>query len=123
MKPKHPLIALLVTLALLGGVLSFLEARGIREPQSLQIGSTLLFSVMTFVWFWLDSEARSYKRSPFLSVAVVAIGLLAVPYYLVRSRPKGERLLAMGKLLCFILLLVAALVLGSLPGFWLGQLA
>jgi hypothetical protein len=66
MKPKHALIALLITIALLGGLLSFLEARGIREPQPLHIGSTLLFSVLTFLWFWLDSEARSYKRSPFL---------------------------------------------------------
>jgi hypothetical protein len=123
MKPRHALIALLSFLALLSCVLSVLDARGIAEPRSLQIGSTLAFSVLTFAWFWLDSESRSYERSPFLNVAVVALGFIAVPYYLLRSRPKGERLKAMGKFLAFTLLSIIALFVGSLPALWLGQYA
>jgi hypothetical protein len=96
MKSKHALIALLSVLAALSGVLSFLDAQGVAEPKSLQLGSTFVFSALTFAWFWLDSESRSYRRSPFLNIAVVALGLIAVPYYLIRSRPKGERLKAMG---------------------------
>jgi len=122
MKPKHALIALLILIASLGAVLAFLEARGIAEPGVLQAGSTVAFSVLTFWWFWLDSEAHAYKRSPFLSLGIVALGLIAVPYYLLRSRPKGARLSALGKLLGFILLLVGALIVGSMCGFWLGTL-
>lgn len=72
MKPNHALIALLAVLALFSCLLAFLDAQGIAEPKSVQIGSTLVFSALTFSWFWLDSEARSYKRSPLLSIAVVA---------------------------------------------------
>jgi hypothetical protein len=122
MKTKHALIALLVVIAFFGAVLAFLEARGIAEPSMLQMGSTLAFSALTYWWFWLDSEARAYKRSPFLSVGIIAIGLIAVPYYLLRSRPKGARLSALGKLLGFIFLLVGALMVGSMCGFWLGSI-
>jgi hypothetical protein len=41
--------------------------------------------------------------------------LLAVPYYLLRSRERGQRLFAMAKLLGFVVLMVAALVVGALP--------
>lgn len=121
MKPKHALIALLTTFAAFGFLLSFLDARGIAEPRSMQLGSTFVLSALTFAWFWLDSECRSYKRSPFLSIAIVALGAFAVPYYLLRSRPKGERLKAIGGFAGFVLLLVVTLVAGSVPGTWLGQ--
>jgi hypothetical protein len=116
---KHILTAFIAVFAALGFATSFLDARGVREPQVMQLGSVFVFSALTFAWFWVDSEARSYKRSPFLSVAIVALGALAVPYYLLRSRPRGQRLKAIGAFVGFILLLLAALVLGSLPGAWL----
>jgi hypothetical protein len=121
MKPTHALIALVAVMAALSSVLSFLDTKGIAEPRWLQVGSTFVFSALTFAWFWLDSEFRSYKRSPFLSISVVALGFIAVPYYLIRSRPKGERGRAIGKFLGFCLAMVITLVVGSLPGFWLGQ--
>jgi len=76
MKPKHALVALVGVLTVLNFILSFLDARGIAELKSLQIGSTLAFSALTFAWFWLDSEARRYRRSPFLSIAIVALGFI-----------------------------------------------
>lgn len=118
MKSKHILIAFLAAFAVLGFVLSYLEARGIQEPMAIQLGSTLVISMLTFAWFWFDSEARSYKRSPFLNIAIVALGAFAVPYYLARSRPKGQRLKAIGSFVGFVLLLLVALVVGALPNAW-----
>jgi hypothetical protein len=112
--PKRVLIALLVAFVALGVFETYLEVRGIPEPKSVQLGSTFVFSLMTFTWFWLDSESRAYKRSPFLSVSVVALGIVAIPYYLLRSRPKGQRLKAVGKCVGFVGLLLLAFVLGSL---------
>lgn len=91
MKTKHVLVTFLAVVAACGFVLAYLDGRGIPEPKPLQLGSTFLFSALTFAWFWLDSESRSYRRSPFLSIAVIALGAFAVPYYLVRSRPSGQR--------------------------------
>lgn len=61
------------TFAALSALLAFLEARGLAEPVSVQVGSTLVLTGLVFLWFWLDSESRSYKRSPFLSTAVIAV--------------------------------------------------
>jgi hypothetical protein len=118
---KHVLIVFLGVLALLGFAMAYLQVLRIPEPKALQLGSTLLFSVLTFTWFWLDSEARAYKRSPWLNVGIVAFGLFAIPYYLVRSRPKGQRLKAVAKCVGFALLLWVAFALGSLPVLLLMQ--
>jgi len=44
-----------------------------------------------FVWYRLDAEERGYPRSPLLNVGVIAITVLALPYYLFRTRrfPRG----------------------------------
>jgi hypothetical protein len=41
---------------------------------------------LAFLWFRLDSDQRSYRRTPFLTTAVVGISFLAIPYYLFRTR-------------------------------------
>lgn len=52
--------------------------------------SDIVFSVIAtlliFIWYRFDSDERSYRRSPFLSVAVVALSVLALPYYFYKSR-------------------------------------
>jgi hypothetical protein len=122
LKPKHALIALVISIAIFSGAVAFLEARGIPEPNAMQVGSSITFSALTFWWFWLDSEARAYRRSPFLSVGIIALGLFVAPYYLIRSRPKGARLAALGKLVGFVLIAAGALVVGGMSGAWLGQM-
>jgi hypothetical protein len=121
-KPKLALIAFVIFLTIFAGVLGFMEARGIPEPQAMQVLSSIAFSALTFWWFWLDSEARAYRRSPFLSIGIIVLGLLVVPYYLVRSRSKGTRLAALGKLIAFVLIAAGGLVVGGMSGAWLGQM-
>lgn len=48
-------------------------------------------SYLGFLWYCADSDARGYRRSRWLSVAVAALAPATIPYYLVRSRPDGER--------------------------------
>jgi hypothetical protein len=122
LKPKHALITFVVFLTIFAGVLGFMEARGIPEPQAMQVLSSIAFSALTFWWFWLDSEDRAYRRSPFLSVGIIVLGLFVVPYYLVRSRSKGTRLVALGKLVGFALIAAGGLIVGGTSGAWLGQM-
>jgi hypothetical protein len=94
---------------------AYLDARRLREPQWLVMVTSIASSLLIFWWYWADSNLRSYRRSPGLNIAVVAVGFLAVPYYLLRSRGKGERLAAFARLLGFVVLMVGAVLLGSLP--------
>jgi hypothetical protein len=80
------------------------------------VASTILFSILIFAWYWVDSRSRSFYRSSFLNVGVIAIAIVAVPYYLARNRTRGERLKAFANLGCFLVLLVLALMVGSIAG-------
>jgi hypothetical protein len=53
-------------------------------PSTVAIGLVVLF--FTFLWYRLDSDSRGFKRTPLLSMAVVGIAFLGVPYYLFRTR-------------------------------------
>ena len=115
MKPNYILGLILIAAALLGFMTAYLEANGIREPQWSVVSTSIGFSLLTFWWYWVDSDLRSYRRSPLLNVAVVALGMCAIPYYLIRSREKGKRIVALLAMLGFLVLVVVALLVGSLP--------
>ena len=115
MKPTQILVLLLLYIAVLSGMASYLDARRIPEPQWSVMVTSIVGSLLVFWWYWADSTSRSYRRSPLLNISMVAVGFLAVPYYLLRSREKGRRLLAVAKFLGFMVLMVIAMAIGGLP--------
>lgn len=114
------LIALLVYAAALSGLLTWMDHQRIREPEWMVVATSMVFSLLCFWWYWLDASARSYRRTPLLNVAVVALAVLAIPYYVIRSRPRGEKLKALARLVGFVMLTVVASLVGALPGAWMG---
>jgi hypothetical protein len=115
MKPNHILILLLVYIAALSGMTAYLDARGTAEPQWSVVVTSLIASLLIFWWYWADSTWRSYRRSPLLNIAVVAVAFFAIPYYLLRSREKGRRFQAVARMFGFVLLMVVAVAIGALP--------
>ena len=53
-------------------------------PSSVALSFLVLF--LTFLWYRLDSDSRGFRRTPLLSAAIVGITILALPYYLFRTR-------------------------------------
>lgn len=76
----------------------------------------ILFSFVSFVWYCRDSDARGYVRSRWLSIAMVSVALFAIPYYLWRSRPAGQRGSAILRFCGFLLLLLAVAGCGMAIG-------
>lgn len=113
MKPNRVLILLLVYMAALSGMASYLDAHHIAEPAWSVMVTSIAGSLLVFWWYWADSTSISYRRSPLLNIAMVAAGFLAAPFYLLRSRKEGQRLLALAKLIGFVLLMVVATVIGA----------
>jgi hypothetical protein len=74
---------------------------------------TVLFSFLSFCWYRLDSDARLYRRTALLNVGIVMFAILAVPYYLVRSRPAGQKARALLRLAGFCLVLAVAAGVGG----------
>ena len=120
MTPKKVLVALLIAAAAFGFLLAYLDAEGVQASPPMRVGIMLLFSCLIFAWYFLDAQARSFRRSPWLSVAVVAAAIVAIPYYLVRSRRSGERLKSLLSFVGFVFLFFVAVLIGGLPVVLLG---
>jgi hypothetical protein len=45
-----------------------------------------VFSFLLFFWYRIDAGQHGYRRSPWLNVCVIAVALIALPYYFFRSR-------------------------------------
>jgi peptidoglycan/LPS O-acetylase OafA/YrhL len=75
----------------------------------------LIFSVLmmafTCVWYYCDANERHYKRTTMLGGAIILFSLLAVPYYLYKSRPPGQKARALMKFVtvCVLCLVVVAM--------------
>jgi hypothetical protein len=94
-RPTRPaLFALLFMAVLVGATNGFAASRHVAQPLLWTHGLDLAFSFLCFVWYCRDGDARSYSRSRWLNFGMIVITIFTVPYYLWRSRPRGQRLRA-----------------------------
>jgi hypothetical protein len=110
--PRQVLGVLFVFTLLMGAFDGHAIARH-TEASGGELVFELLTSFLCFYWYRLDSDIRSYRRSAGLNVSVVMLAIVAIPYYLVRSRAAGQRGRALLRLAGFALLLAAGAVLGA----------
>jgi amino acid transporter len=122
MKTAH-ILALLVAVTLVAGVVDAHDMALHVQSNGWAVLSTLMFSFLSFCWYRLDSEARQYRRTRWLSIGVVMLAIVAVPYYLVRSRPAGQKGRALLRLAGFCVLLAVAGTAGGLVYDWLAPAA
>jgi hypothetical protein len=94
-RPTRPaLLALLFMAVLVGATNGFAASRHAAQPLLWTHSLDLAFSFLCFVWYCRDGDARSYIRSRWLNIGMITVTMLTVPYYLWRSRPRGQRLRA-----------------------------
>jgi len=113
---RRTLIAILLGITTVGGVDAYLAGNKIPEPGWWFISSTIVLNILVFSWYHFDSNARYFRRSMWLNVAVVGVAFIAIPYYIFRSREKGMRAKALFKLFGFSLLCLGFSALGSFLG-------
>ncbi len=77
-----------------------------RHPDQLLDADTLISTwiaalcvVLAFCWYWLDARERNYRRSWGMGIAMVLVTCIAMPVYLIRSRPGARSLLTIAKAL------------------------
>lgn len=104
---KVIVLLLLVVTALADGVTHQLTAPGEIVARS-DVLFTVVATLLIFVWYRFDSDQVSYRRSPGLNIAVIAIAVLALPYYFFRSRGLARGSIAVS---LFLLCCAAYLVL------------
>ncbi|MES2148877.1 MAG: hypothetical protein V4508_03695 [Pseudomonadota bacterium] len=111
---RQALYCLLAAAGVLG--IGAAAASAIRLDMLWLVCSDILISFLGFVWFCRDSDAHAYPRSRWLKFCMIFMVLLAVPYYLARSRPAGAKLRAVLRFLGFLLLGLLVSAIGSVFG-------
>lgn len=122
MSPKGRALAGLLFAAAADGVLGALFGEDAKPAAhaSSDLATSILAIGFMFMWVHYDSIERGYRRSALLSIGIVALALVFLPAYLVKSRPPGERLRAFFGLAVIVLLMaLAEWIAGSITGLLL----
>jgi hypothetical protein len=90
--------------------------RGSAEPLLTGYLFAFLLSFYVFLWYCRDRDARGDLPSRWLSIFMVSMTVVALPYYVLRSRPKGQKLRGFFRLGGFVLLCVLAEIAGVIVG-------
>ena len=103
--PKSYVLAGLALCAFLSGAMGqYMRPGANTAPSDIWfIGASVL---LVFLWYWLDTMQRSYRRTPLLNFGVIALGIVALPYYFFRSRG------AKGGFIALLLSILTLLFLG-----------
>jgi len=99
---------------------TYLASHHIHAPDWWQITSILVLGAILFCWYYFDSNDRSFSRSKWLNIGIIAIGILAIPYYLVRSRERGYKLKSLLNFVGMAILSFVVVMLGSTIGALVG---
>lgn len=65
----------------------------------------LLVLTLIFLWYYIDSNEKKYKRNLFLNMGIIALWIIVLPYYLFRTRDKKK---AFKSTVVFILLVICS---------------
>lgn len=117
MTPKNTLWALLALMFACGMSDALYAASHVHMPVWWMSLSAFLLSFLPYYWYRLDSEARLYRRPRWMSTAVVAMAPIGIPLYLLRSRPRGNRLVSLARMSGFLLMMLGASVAGVIAFF------
>jgi hypothetical protein len=113
MKPKHATLLVALACAFGAAVLDGLYGDKAGMAGLLLLGPAILQSMLAFFWVHYDAAERDYWPSWLAKLAVAGVPLLAVPVYLLRTRPRGARLKVFGGFLLAMFFYLLAASAGS----------
>lgn len=66
------------------------------------LSSVLVVTLFMLTWFLVDAKELGHKPSTGLKIGVVAIGFLAIPYYLLKYKGSARAFVSFSKFLGFL---------------------
>jgi hypothetical protein len=103
---KYVPLALLLASCLVAGLVDGRTGPG-PEPNALATLGLVIPVLLVFCWYRLDAADQNYDTSWGLSLSMAAITVIAVPWYLFRSRGAARGALAVGGM---VVVFVAAML-------------
>jgi hypothetical protein len=106
-------LASLLTLSVLAGWLDYGPAGSSQYAAALGTLYLLAALALVFIWFRADARLRQYHPSRSLQGAIVALTVLALPYYLLKSRGAGAGVIAIALAVLAFIASMTCYALGS----------
>jgi steroid 5-alpha reductase family enzyme len=118
MKSKLVALAVLALISLISPIVETIATGKVETFGTFGMVETAVSLVVLFWWYHVDKQERNYRAGPLMNGGVLAVAIVALPVYFIRSRGWKKGALAIGLALAF---LGATLVLSEL-GEKLGEL-
>jgi hypothetical protein len=128
MTPKTTALALLAAVSLVGPILEAWITGRIEPLSSFDLALTIASISLVFWWYHLDKRERDYRAGPLMNAGIVALSMVALPIYFIRSRGWKRGLVATVLAAAVLAVMFGLGELGerigaalALPGFALGN--
>jgi hypothetical protein len=106
-------LAILAAISVLSPVLEIAVTGRIEPFGKFALGETFLTLAPIYWWYYVDKEERQFRAGPILNVGVIALAVVALPIYFIRSRgwKRGS----------FSIAMAAGVLAGTYGLGWLGE--
>jgi hypothetical protein len=94
MTPKITALVLLAAVSLVGPILEAWITGRIEPLSSFDVALTVVSISLIFWWYHLDKRERDYRAGPLMNAGIVALSMVALPIYFIRSRGWKRGLIA-----------------------------
>jgi hypothetical protein len=116
--PKTIALALLGVVSLLGPLVEMMVTGQVEALSKFDLATTIVSIPLIFWWYHVDKREHDYQAGPLMNGGIVAVAIVALPIYFVRTR--GWKRGAVATLLA---LGIFAILFGlSELGEWIGAL-
>jgi len=109
-------LSILAGISLLVPMVEMAVTGKVEELGTYALAQNLLSIPPIFWWYHVDKAERGYRAGPLMNAGVVALAIVALPVYFIRTRgwKRGSISIAKG------IAVVAAITLLGMLGEWLG---
>jgi hypothetical protein len=117
MRVKAYALAILAVISLVVPLLEMAITGQVEELGKFALAQNLLSIPPIFWWYHVDKGQKGYRAGPLMNVGVVAVAVIALPVYFIRSRgwKRGSLSILQG------IAVVAAITLLGMLGEWIGK--
>jgi hypothetical protein len=116
MNEKKALVLILILFMFDAASDAYFGVRKVPVPLWWDAVSIISLIMLILTWYHFDSSTRGYARSKWLNAGVIFAAVIAIPYYLIRSREDGKKIKALVRLLGFAMLSLISMVIGAFAG-------
>lgn len=116
MNKKNTLTLILILFMLDAASDAYFGVRKVPVPLWWDAVSIISLIMLILTWYHFDSSAQGYPRSKWLNACVLFVAVIAIPYYLIRSREDGKKIKALVRLFGFVMLSLISMVIGAFAG-------